>query len=159
MNVAFQHLVQHLDDREINYVANSDEQSVSTNIAGEVGQYRIYAQVPEASDLFELFGFSPVRVPGGARPAIAEVIARANHGLRVGSFSLDFDNGELTFHMGQVLNDVGLDADIVDWMICTTMALLDKYLPAILSVIYGNETPGDAIRRIEAGCCGEEGVG
>ena len=33
----------------------------------------------------------------------------------------------------------------------TTMSLLDVYLPAILSVIYGNELPKDAIRCAEAG--------
>ena len=34
-------------------------------------------------------------------------------------------------------------------MLGTTMAMLDLYLPAILSVIYGNELPGDAIRHVE----------
>ncbi len=27
--------------------------------------------------------------------------------------------------------------------------MLDRYLPAILSVVYGNETPKDAIRHVE----------
>ena len=63
MNLAYQKLVEHLDQREIDYRANTDDQSVSTNIAGEVGDYRIYVQVLEASDLFQLFGYSPIRVP------------------------------------------------------------------------------------------------
>ena len=30
----------------------------------------------------------------------------------------------------------------------------DMYLPAVLSVIYGNELPKDAIRGVEVGRCG-----
>jgi hypothetical protein len=149
MNVVYRTLVQHLDERDISYVANTDDQSVSTSIAGEVGEYRIYVQVLEESDLFQLFGYSPVRVPRGARPAIAEVITRANHDLRIGKFSLDFDIGELKFQIGQLLTEAGLNTEFIDWMICTTLAVMDKYLPAILSVIYGNEIPEDAVRRVE----------
>jgi len=29
--------------------------------------------------------------------------------------------------------------------------MLDTYLPAVLSVIYGNELPADAVRCVEAG--------
>ena len=36
----------------------------------------------------------------------------------------------------------------------TTMSLLDKYLPAVLSVIYGNELPKDAISCVEGGSDG-----
>ena len=35
----------------------------------------------------------------------------------------------------------------------TTMSMLDMYLPAVLSVIYGNELPKDAIRCVEAKRC------
>ena len=35
----------------------------------------------------------------------------------------------------------------------TTMSMLDMYLPAVLSVIYGNELPKDAIRCVEARRC------
>jgi hypothetical protein len=33
------------------------------------------------------------------------------------------------------------------------MTMLDMYLPAVLSVIYGNELPADAIRCVEARRC------
>ena len=159
MNVAYEKLVEHLDQREINYVANSDSQSVSTDVVGEIADYKIVVHVPDETDLFQLVGYSPVRVPPGARSSIVEVIARANHHLRIGKLTLDFHTGELKFQIGQILTNVGLDAETVDWMICTTMAVLDKYLPAILSVIYGNEAPEEAVRRVEAGYSGDEAVG
>ena len=39
------------------------------------------------------------------------------------------------------------------------MAMLDMYLPAVLSVIYGNELPKDAIRCVEGGRCGGDETG
>ena len=38
-------------------------------------------------------------------------------------------------------------------VISTTMAMLDQYVPAFLSVIYGNEEPKDAIAYVEAASC------
>lgn len=148
MNVAYQQLVQHFDQREMIYIADADNQSVSTDIVGEVGDYRVVVHVPDESDLVQVSGRAPIRVPAGARRDIAELIARSNHKLRIGKLTLDFDTGELLFRITQIITDAGLEDDVVDWMICTTLAVMDLYLPAALSVIYGGETPEDAVRRV-----------
>lgn len=51
------------------------------------------------------------------------------------------------------LTDDGLGSSVIDRLISSTMAMLDMYIPAVLSVIYGNELPKDAIRCVEAGRC------
>jgi hypothetical protein len=158
MNVACQRLIQHLDQRQINYAVCSDNQSIASYIFGSIGDYRLLVQAPDESDLLQLFGFAPIRVPIGARPDIAEVLARINHQLRVGKFTLDFESGDLAFHMGQLLGEDGINADAVDWMICTTLAVMDKFLPAMLSVIYSNERPEEAVRRVSANSPCEESV-
>ena len=48
---------------------------------------------------------------------------------------------------------------VIDRLITATMAMLDMYLPAVLSVIYGNELPKDAIRSVEGGRCGGDETG
>ena len=94
-------------------------------------------------------GYSPVRVPEGARPSIAETIARANYGLRLGKFEMDYDDGELRFQLAHVLPGGLLDEEIISRSFSQAMTMLDRYLPAVLSVIYGNEHPKDAIRNVE----------
>jgi hypothetical protein len=81
-------------------------------------------------------------------------VARANYGLRVGKFEFDVDQGEVRFQASQVLTDDGVGDGVIDRLIGTTMSMLDMYLPAVLSVIYGNELPKDAIRCVEGGRCG-----
>lgn len=149
MNTAYEKLLQHLDARDVRYLTNADNQSVCADFRGAAGTYRIVAAVEAGRALFQVFGYTFVRIPEGARPMIAETIARANFGLQIGKFEMDFDEGELRFQASQVLTEDGLDDDVIGRLMGTTMAMLDIYLPAVLSVIYGNELPKDAVRHVE----------
>jgi hypothetical protein len=153
MDTPYETLIQLLDERDIGY-STRDDQSICTDLSGEVAVYRILARVDTDVELFQVMGRAPLRVPEGSRPAIAEALARANYGLRVGKFELDVDDGELRFHASQILAEDTVDKTVIDRLIGTTMAMLDRYLPAFLSVIYGNESPKDAVRCVEAECCG-----
>jgi hypothetical protein len=149
MNAAYERLVQHLDENEVKYRANSDTSSICADVQGDNCTFRLMALVDDDGELFQVFGYSPIRVPEGGRPAIAEAITRANYALKYGKFELDFNDGELRYQISQMLLDGELDDAIIGRAFGATMAMLDCYLPAFLSVIYGNELPKDAIRHVE----------
>ena len=151
MNAAYEQLIHLLDEREVRYEPNEDFQTVRTDLRGEVGLYRIVAHVDTDMDLFQVFGHSSLLVPEGCRPAIAEAVARANYGLQVGKFELDVNDGDLRFQAAQIMTDNTVGEEVIDRLIGTTIAMLDWYLPAFLSVIYGNELPKDAIQCVEPG--------
>jgi hypothetical protein len=151
MNAAYEKLIQHLDSQDIGYWSRSEDSSICTDFRGEVGTYRVFARVDEEDSLFQVFGYSPVRIPKGARPAVAETVVRANCGLKIGKFEMDYDEGELRFLATQILLDDNLEDATIDRLMGTTMAMLNTYLPAILSVIYGNELPKDALKQAEPG--------
>jgi hypothetical protein len=151
MNAAYERLCDHLTSQNIGFWSRDEDLSICTDIRGEVGTYRIFARVDAHDSLFQVFGNSPVRVPQGSRPAVAETVMRANFGLKVGKFEMDFDDGELRFQAAQILPGDDLDDKTIQRLIGTTMSMLNVYLPAILSVIYGNELPQDAVRHAEPG--------
>jgi hypothetical protein len=151
MNAAYDKLCEYLTSQNIGFWSRSEDLSICTDFRGEVGTYRIFARVDADDSLFQVFGYSPVRVPPGSRPAIAEAVARINYGLRVGKFEMDCDEGELRFQAAQILPDDDLDEQTIQRLIGTTMSMLNIYLPAVLSVIYGNELPKDAVRHAEPG--------
>ncbi|MHB8865621.1 MAG: YbjN domain-containing protein [Pirellulaceae bacterium] len=151
MNDAYQQLIQHFDARDVKYLTHVDSQSLVADFRLEVGTCRVIAAVDAESGLFQVFGYSPICVPEGARRLIAETITRANYGLRIGKFEMDCEEGELRFQVAHILTDDRLDDDVIGRLMGTTVAMLDMYLPAVLSVIFGNETPQDAIRCAEAG--------
>lgn len=149
MNAAYEKLIEHLDEHDIRYLVNSEAQSICADFRGEVGTYRIIARIDGDDGLFQVFGMAPIRVPDGSRPAIAETLCRANYGLKVGKFEMDLDDGELRFQAAHIMHQDGLEDETIERLMGTTMAMLDMYLPAVLSVIYGNELPQDAIRCVE----------
>lgn len=152
MNDVYEQLIDLLDERDIPYMSNDESRSIRTDLRGEVCVYQVVARADAEAEVFQVFGYSPLRVPQGCRPAIAEAVARANYGLRVGRFDLDVDDGQLLFHASQILVGETLSKDVIDRLIGTTMHMLDMYLPAFLSVIYGNELPEDAVRHVESSC-------
>jgi hypothetical protein len=112
-----------------------------------VAVYRITASVEPETDLFQVMGHSPLPVPQGCRSTAAEAIARANYGLRLGKFELDFADGEVRFQVSQIVVDEAVGQAVIDRMIGTTVNMLDTYLPALLSVVYANELPKKAVAR------------
>jgi hypothetical protein len=135
-----------------------DGQAVRLDLRGPVALYRITAGVEPETDLFQVVGRSPLLVPEGCRTAAAETIARANYGLRLGKFELDFDDGEVRFQVAQILVDEAVGQAVIDRMISTTVNMLDTYLPALLSVIYANDLPKEAVARVEARWCASGGI-
>jgi len=149
MTATLEKLIQHLDEHNVRYLLDRDSQAVCADFLGDAGVVRIVARVDE-DDLVQVFGFAPIRIPEGCRGAVAETITRANHGLRVGKFEMDFDDGELRFQAAQIVADENLDDAVISQLIGTTIGMCDRYLPAVLSVVYANETPRDAVRQVEA---------
>jgi hypothetical protein len=150
MNAAYERLIKHLDEREIKYLVDTNDRTIWADFRGEVGTYRVAATIGDEDGLFQVFGYAPVRVPAGARPAVAETITRANCGLRVGKFEMMFEEGDLRFQAAHIVSDDQLEDEVIGRLMATTIAMLDLYVPAILSVIYGNELPKDAVSQVEA---------
>jgi len=156
LSLPYQRLLDHFQEHDFHYHDDAEKEMVRADFRGDVGSYRILAFVEADQDLFQVIGFAPNDVPPGARPAVAEALTRANYGLKIGKFEMDYEDGELRFQAASVLVNDDLPDPIIARLIGTTLAMLDRYLPAFLSVVYGNETPEDAIRFAEADTQSEE---
>jgi len=149
METAYQSLIQHLDAHKIKYQADIDGQRVGAWFGTPNGLFPLHAGVTKGDPIFQVIGHVPIKVPVGSRPSIAEAIARANYGLKLGRFEMDYSDGELRFYVSHLISDGKLSDEVIERMIKTTVVMLDHYLPAFMSVIYGNEAPEEAIRREE----------
>ena len=52
MNATYERLISLLDEREVRYLNNDDNQSICADLRGEVAMYRVVAQVDEEAELF-----------------------------------------------------------------------------------------------------------
>ena len=80
---------------------------------------------------------------------VAEFITRANYGLKVGNFEMDMDDGEARFKTSIDVEKSELTRMLVSNLVYINVWTMDRYLPGILSVAYGSETPRQAINKIE----------
>ncbi len=69
--------------------------------------------------------------------AIAEFITRANYGLVIGNFELDFSDGELRYKTAIDVEDDNLSFALIKQMVYANVIIMDKYLPGIMAVIEG----------------------
>ena len=80
---------------------------------------------------------------------MAEFIARANYGLRIGNFEMDFSDGELRYKSSLDFEQENLSFILIAKAIYPAVQTMDYYLPGIMSVIYGKKSALEAIAEIE----------
>ena len=120
------------------------------NYTGENGDYRCYTILRVELEEFLFYIVAPVRVPSEDRPAVAEYVNRANYGLRIGNFELDYADGEVRFKSSINFEGETLTKGILRNAIYPAIHTLDRYLPGLLRVSFGGTTPVEAIEEIES---------
>ncbi len=116
--------------------------------SGKNANWTCVPRVREEHGQVMFLSIMPGTVPPSMRSAIAEYIARANFGLVVGNFELDFGDGELRFRTSLDLGPDGHEraafARLFDLAIKANLQSLDRHVPNLLDVVGGIE-PADAL--------------
>jgi hypothetical protein len=116
---------------------------------GHNGEVTCFAQVRIDLEQFIFYVVMPVRAPAHMRLPVAEYITRANYGLRIGNFEMDFEDGEVRYKSSLDFEGVGLTPGLIRNTIYPAVQTMDRYLPGILSVIFGGKSAEEAIASIE----------
>ena len=117
---------------------------------GKNGQWNCYTQAREAQQQFLFYSICPKQIPEAKRMEIAEFITRANYGLIIGNFELDFSDGEVRYKTAIDIRDGELSTETIKKLVYTNVAVMDAYLPGIIDIIENNISPDEAIKKIEA---------
>lgn len=120
-----------------------------TAIQGKNGEWNCFAQVRDDQAQFAFYSICPVPAPEDKRLAIAEFITRANSGMILGNFELDFDDGEIRYKTSIDVTDDFLSQALIKQLVYANVSMMDEYLPGIQAVIGGDASPVEAIRKIE----------
>ena len=126
-----------------------EQMLLRTGFHGEHGQWTCYAhcRADVAQCLF--YSVAPVRAPEVLRPAVAEFVTRANWGLLIGNFELDYADGEIRYKTSLQLNGTPLTAELLHPLIYGNVVVMDKYLPGLQAVVALTQTPSSAIQAVE----------
>jgi hypothetical protein len=108
-----------------------------SELSGDLGRWKFYAQVVEAHGLVLLYSVCPLRVPEERRDEVSRFLTLANYGLAAGNFELDFEDGEIRYKTVLQLQGDQLDGITLKRLVRANGIAMETYLPGIGAVITG----------------------
>jgi hypothetical protein len=118
---------------------------------GKGGRWNCYAQIRVTRDVEQILFYSvlPLNVPADKLSAIAEFITRANYGMALGNFELDFNDGEVRYKTSIDVTDTEITGNLLRPVIYTNVLMMDKYMSGLMAVVYADMSPAEAVKQIE----------
>lgn len=114
---------------------------------GKNGRWMCFAQ--ERNNQLLFYSVASVNAPEEKRAEIAEFITRANYGMAIGNFELDFNDGEIRYKTSIDVDEGELSSGLIKPAIYVNCLMMDKYLPGLMAVLYASVTPLDAVNKVE----------
>jgi hypothetical protein len=142
----FDVLVEHLRGANLKFHADYESKSAGLTMCGEAAIYNCRFRISHDDEILQIDVTFPVQARAAAmRTLAAEMITRANHRLPIGHLEMDMADGEISFHVGHVIGEAGLDDYIVNRLFGTALTSSDRYFTALMRLMYGGHTPEDAV--------------
>jgi hypothetical protein len=128
-----------------------DQQPVlSMNFEGDHGSWTCLAFAYDDHERFVFTSILPVEIPEDKRMEAAEYLTRANFGMEIGNFDMDFSDGAVQFRTSIDIEGGELTPKMIQNLAYLNVTVTDQYLPGLVMVVEGDATPVDAIEKVEA---------
>ena len=143
-------VAQFLTDDDWKFRKVEDQPVLTLGFKGENGSWRCFAQAKEEQERFIFYSAMESNVPPENRDAVAEFITRANYGMIMGNFELDYNDGEVRYKTSIDIEGGELTSQMIKSLIYVNVMMMDRYLPGIMSVIYAGTDPAEAVAKVES---------
>ena len=127
-----------------------DGSLIRTAFKGEAGQWVCNAWIREQEEQFVFYSVCPVTVPDARLGDLAEFITRANYGMVLGNFEMDYNDGEIRYKTSIDSEGGVFTVGLCKQVVVANVLMMDRYLPGVLAVVSGAKTPVQAIAQIES---------
>ena len=125
------------------------ETIVTTAFEGRNGEWNCVAVAREQDERFVFYCIAPENCPAERLIEAGEFLHRANDGLTLGCFELDYGDGGIRFRAAIDVEGDALSEPLCRNLIVSACYAMDDYLPGILEVIHGRRSAAEAIDAIE----------
>ena len=136
------------DDDGIRY-RSLDERTIQAGFQGNNFTYHMLVRSREGHQQAILLTIVPVKVQSEQRLAVAEFLCRANYGLMLGNFEMDYDTGEVRYKTSVDVEGGALTTGMVKTLVHVNLSTADKYAKGLISVLYRGMTAAQAIAELE----------
>lgn len=132
------------------YPEEIDESTFHCRFKGHFAEFSVYARIRPELELLLCYSSSPLDDLSREQAVVgAELLTRANYGMRVGNFEFDYDDGEVRFKSSLDFQGVVLEPKLIKNTLYPCAYTMDRYLPALYAVIYDHKSALDALAMIE----------
>ena len=115
-----------------------DEKVIRSGIKGDESDFDLLFHCNEEGQQLVLIGIKTNLIPEPYRPQAAELLTRANYILNLGSYGMDYSDGEFRFRIGIDVEEGKLSVAMVRNMTFITCRMLEQMYPCIMKLVYGN---------------------
>jgi hypothetical protein len=137
-----------LEDDGWDVTEQPDHDILWVGFEGSNGEWKCCAQAREEEQQLVFYSICPRRVEPQYRAAMAEFITRANYGIVIGNFELDYSDGEVRFKTSIDVEDARLTPPLIHHVIYANLLMTDRYLPGLIAIIEG-QSPQQALELVE----------
>ncbi len=126
-----------------------DEPILRMDFEGDHGKWTCLAFAHDENERVVFTSLLPVEVPEDKRQAVAEYLIRANFGMEIGSFDMDFSDGAVQFRTSIDIEGGELTPKMIQNLAYVNVTVTDQYLPGLVMVVEEGATPEEAIQKVE----------
>lgn len=141
--------IKFFNEDEWSYTQVEGRDALSMSFAGKSSTWTCYARAEEEKQMFLFYSYCPVKSPENKRPLLGDFLTRANYGLFIGNFEMDYNDGEVRYKTSIDVEGAELTSPLIKRIVYDNLAVMDKYMPGVMSVIYGGASPTEAIAEVE----------
>ncbi len=145
----FATLIDYMESEQWKYEILEGDTMLRFHVKTSAGIMICYADVNEAHDWLCFYSILPVNVTPDRRAAMAEFLSRANHGLRIGNFEMDFDEGEVRFKTSIDIEGGELTETMIDNLLRANLSTMNMYFHGLMKTIFSEKSPSEIIASIE----------
>jgi len=145
----YQAVIHFFTEDDWSFTKLQGEPILQMTFQGENGRWTCYAKVKENQQQFIFYSLCPIAIPEDKRSTIAEFLTRANYGMTIGNFELDFNDGEIRYKTSIDVEGDRLTSALIKNLVYTNVMMMDTYLPGIQAVLEGTASPEAAIQQVE----------
>lgn len=126
MGELFDIAYKYFTDDEWYFVQLDSRPVLQMSYQGSNGKWTCYADANDEKHTFCFYSVCPINIPEEFRQSAAEYIARANYGLRIGNFELDFNDGEVRFKTSIDVENDRLVAPLIGNLVAANLWTMDR---------------------------------
>ena len=141
-------LMQYLMKTDMGPVEDMGE-AVRVYTRGDNAKHQLLYTMDDTLEHFKVYVVFPHMVPKEKRGKMAKFLCRMNCDLPLGCCEMDWRIGSVRYRVGVDVEGGKLTEMMIHNMTGTAVMVMDKYLPGMMSLLFGDCKVKEAIRKVE----------